>query len=95
MSPGSPQLPFDHDGFTVADALRRGVPYGRLRNRRLAAPFSGTRVVTTTTLTLAARCGILLKRLGEGVFISHRTAAEIWRMHLEPPTDEQLDVSVV
>ena len=83
----------DPAGFTVADARWAGVRYSRLRAQDLGAPYPGVRRAAGLPLTFEARCRLVLSRLGDGVFLSHTSAAQLWRMHLDTPA--LVDVSVV
>jgi hypothetical protein len=85
----------DPNAFTIAEATRAGVGRGRLRGRDLAAPYNGTRIAMGVPLTVEARARLVLRRLGDRVFVSHRSAAVIWRFQLETPAHEPLHVSVV
>lgn len=85
----------DPNGFTVAEAVRAGAGYGRLRGRDLSAPYAGTRIATGIPLTIEARARLVLRRLGDGVFVSHRSAAAVWRFQLETSAPAPLHVSVV
>ncbi|GAA1519209.1 hypothetical protein BJ978_001902 [Agromyces terreus] len=82
-------------GFTVAEAEASGVTYGRLRARDLSTPYTGTRIEAGTILDTRARSLLLVRRLGDGVFVSHATAAHLWGFHLDRAEDEPIHLSVL
>ncbi|MCM3656445.1 hypothetical protein M3147_04195 [Agromyces mediolanus] len=92
------ELPEEIDpgvGFSVRAARGAGVGRGRLQNASLAAPVYGMRIDAATQVTRIDRCRLLLGRLEPPVYLSHRTAAEIWRLQLPVALDDPIHLSVL
>lgn len=81
------ELPSELSGsaFTTADARERGVGRGRLRGSDLDHPYHGVYVPSALSADdVMARCERLLPALAPQHWFSHRTAARIWGVPLEP-----------
>lgn len=65
--------------FSVAEALRAGIPYSRLRRADLTGTFHGVRS-TGTPSGQVARALAYAPRLRPGQCFSHGTAASLWGM---------------
>ena len=82
------QLPDELKGFafTTAEARERGVDRGRLRGNDVVNPHHGIHIAAECAVDddIMARCERLIPALGPGHWFSHRTAARIWGMPLQP-----------
>lgn len=72
---------FRAEAFSVADAVRAGIPAARLRRADLFAPHRGIRV-STQPRTGVERAFAYLPNLGTHQAFSHVTAALLWGMWL-------------
>lgn len=72
--------------FTTAQARAAGVDRGRLRGDDVLNPHYGVHVAVADALDddVVARCERLIPALGERHWFSHRTAARVWGMPLQP-----------
>lgn len=82
------QLPAELTGFAfrTADARDYGIGRGRLRGVDLVTPHHGIHVAAAAASDdgMMARCERLIPALGPNHWFSHRTAARIWGIPLQP-----------
>lgn len=91
------------DTFSVAKALKAGVPRWRLYTSDLEIPFSGVRTIptqapacpATADKELLTRMKLLAPGLREEAFFSHASAAALWQIPLPSSAFDAIDVSVV
>lgn len=72
--------------FTTATAREQGVHRGRLRGSDLVSPHHGIHVDAASAAEddILSRCERLLPALGPDHWYSHRTAARVWGIPLDP-----------
>ncbi|MFE1663628.1 hypothetical protein [Microbacterium sp. P02] len=82
--------------FSVAEALRCGVPASRLRRGDLISPFRGVRLAIADD-GWQPRCAAYATRMPATVVFSHVTAARLWLMPLPQHhrEDERMHVTAV
>ena len=82
------KLPDELNGFafTTAEARERGVDRGRLRGSDVLNPHHGIHIAAASAIDddIMARCERLIPALGPGQWFSHRSAARIWGIPLQP-----------
>ncbi|MBD3940717.1 hypothetical protein IF188_03260 [Microbacterium sp. NEAU-LLC] len=81
-------LPDDLAGsaFTTGAARALGIERGRLRGRDLVHPHHGIHIdaASAADADIVSRCERLIPALGPDDWFSHRTAARIWGIPVEP-----------
>lgn len=81
--------------FSVADGRTAGIGDERMRGRDLVRVFHGVRIAEPAALDLETRCRAYVRRMRRCEVFSHRTAARIHGMPVDPLADGPLDVGAL